>query len=100
MSVVRHRRWTDSDEACWVGDHGPVPVETIWWRTGVVYQIYRAASGTRDGDGVGDLAGMIEHLDYLDDEPSSLGMDAIWLSLIYPSAGCDSGYDVVRLRPG
>ena len=66
-----------------------------WWRTGVVYQIYPRSFADHDGDGFGDLAGIIDHLDHLNDgTPASLGVDAIWLSPIYPSPGLDVGYDV------
>jgi alpha-glucosidase len=63
-----------------------------WWRRGVVYQIYPRSFADTDGDGVGDFAGIIEHLDHLG--PDGLGVDAIWLSPIYPSPGRDVGYDV------
>ena len=63
-----------------------------WWRRGVVYQIYPRSFADTNGDGIGDLAGIIDHLDYLG--PDGLGVDAIWLSPIYPSPGLDVGYDV------
>src|SRR6187402_2201416 len=63
-----------------------------WWRRGVVYQIYPRSFADRDGDGTGDLPGITEHLPYLG--PDGLGVDAIWLSPIYPSPGRDIGYDV------
>ena len=63
-----------------------------WWRRGVVYQIYPRSFADGDGDGVGDLPGIIDHLDHLG--PDGLGVDAIWLSPIYPSGGLDGGYDV------
>lgn len=73
----------------------PSPRPADWWRRGVVYQVYPRSFADTDGDGIGDLAGIIEHLDYLDDgSPESLGVSAIWLSPIYPSPGYDSGYDV------
>ncbi len=66
-----------------------------WWQRGVVYQVYPRSFADSNGDGVGDLAGIIEHLDYLNDGTErSLGVDAIWLSPIYPSPGFDVGYDV------
>src|SRR3989442_1055134 len=66
-----------------------------WWRSGVVYQIYPRSFADSNGDGIGDLPGIIAHLDHLNDgTPTSLGVDAIWLSPIYPSPGRDVGYDV------
>jgi alpha-glucosidase len=63
-----------------------------WWQRGVVYQIYPRSFADSDGNGIGDLRGIIDHLDYLG--PGGLGVDAIWLSPIYPSPGLDLGYDV------
>jgi alpha-glucosidase len=62
------------------------------WRDGVVYQIYPRSFADHDGDGTGDLAGIIDRLDYFG--PGGLPVDAIWLSPIYPSPGRDLGYDV------
>jgi alpha-glucosidase len=61
-----------------------------WWREGVIYQIYPRSFADSNGDGTGDLPGICDRLDYLTD----LGIDAIWLSPIYPSPGLDVGYDV------
>ena len=63
-----------------------------WWQRGVVYQVYPRSFADSTGDGVGDLPGIIDHLDHLG--PEGLGVDAIWLSPIYPSPGLDLGYDV------
>ena len=63
----------------------------LWWQTGVVYQIYPRSFADNNGDGIGDLNGVIERLDYLAD---TIGVDAIWLSPIYPSPMADFGYDV------
>jgi alpha-glucosidase len=63
----------------------------LWWQTGVIYQIYPRSFKDTTGNGVGDLAGIIEKLDYLS---STLGVDAIWLSPFYPSPMADFGYDV------
>jgi len=66
-----------------------------WWQRGVVYQIYPRSFKDTTGNGVGNLQGVIEKLDYLNDGTmASLGVDAIWLSPIYPSPMADFGYDV------
>ncbi|OGN73981.1 MAG: hypothetical protein A2X24_04595 [Chloroflexi bacterium GWB2_54_36] len=62
----------------------------IWWRDGVVYQIYPRSFADSNGDGIGDLGGVIQHLDYL----AELGVEAIWYSPFYPSPDVDFGYDV------
>ena len=61
-----------------------------WWKEGVVYQIYPRSFKDSNGDGVGDLGGIIEKLDYV----QSLGISIIWLSPVYPSPNDDNGYDV------
>ena len=61
-----------------------------WWQTAVIYQIYPRSFQDSNGDGVGDLPGIIERLNYLRD----LGIDAIWLSPIFPSPMADFGYDI------
>ena len=66
-----------------------------WWRDGVVYQVYPRSFADSNGDGVGDLPGLIDRLDHLAGGPDSLGVDAIWLSPIYPSPMLDGGYDVM-----
>jgi alpha-glucosidase len=69
--------------------------QSDWWQRGVVYQIYPRSFADSNGDGLGDLAGIEAHLDHLQDgTPGSLGIDAIWLSPIYPSPDFDMGYDV------
>jgi alpha-glucosidase len=66
-----------------------------WWQKGVVYQIYPRSFNDSNNDGVGDLNGILEKLDYLNDgTPNSLGVQAIWLSPFYPSPMADFGYDV------
>ncbi len=61
-----------------------------WWQRGVIYQIYPRSFQDSDGDGIGDLQGTIARLDYL----AWLGVDAIWLSPVYPSPMADFGYDI------
>lgn len=61
-----------------------------WWQTGVVYQIYPRSFQDTNGDGIGDLRGILARLDYL----VALGVDALWISPIYPSPMADFGYDV------
>jgi alpha-glucosidase len=61
-----------------------------WWQAGVIYQVYPRSFQDANGDGVGDLAGIRRRLPYLAD----LGVDAIWLSPIFPSPMADFGYDV------
>src|SRR5437764_10160296 len=61
-----------------------------WWQSAVVYQIYPRSFADGNGDGMGDLAGIMAHLDYL----VELGVDIIWLSPIYPSPQVDNGYDI------
>ncbi len=70
-------------------------IEGHWWQEGVIYQIYPLSFADSNGDGRGDLHGIIARLDYLNDgTPNSLGVDAIWLSPVYPSPMRDFGYDV------
>ena len=70
------------------------PGSLAWWQRGVIYQIYPRSFADSNGDGVGDLPGIVERLDYLNDATGSLGVDAIWLSPFYPSPMADFGYDV------
>ena len=63
---------------------------TPWWKNAVIYQIYPKSFQDSNGDGIGDLPGIMSHLDYL----QKLGIDAIWLSPIYKSPGIDNGYDI------
>ncbi len=61
-----------------------------WWRHAVLYEIYPRSFQDSDGDGIGDIKGITSRLDYLHD----LGIDAIWITPMYPSPGIDYGYDI------
>ncbi len=61
-----------------------------WWKESVAYQIYPKSFCDGDGDGIGDICGIISKLDYL----ANLGVDVIWISPMYPSPGYDNGYDI------
>lgn len=68
--------------------------ERKWWKEAVVYQIYPRSFKDSDGDGIGDLRGIIEKLDYI----KSLGVDVVWLNPIFKSPNDDNGYDVADYR--
>jgi alpha-glucosidase len=66
----------------------------MWWRDGALYQIYPRSFADSDGDGVGDLRGIIEHLDHL----AWLGIEGLWLNPTFPSPNADWGFDVSDYR--
>ena len=66
----------------------------IWWKESVVYQIYPRSFCDSNGDGIGDLGGIINKLDYL----KELGIDVVWLSPVYDSPNDDNGYDIRDYR--
>ena len=65
-------------------------IDYAWWQTGIIYQIYPRSFQDSNGDGIGDLRGIIQRLDYL----QWLGIKAIWISPFYPSPMKDFGYDI------
>lgn len=72
------------------GQTSQIPGPQMWWPQGVFYQIYPRSFQDSNGDGIGDLQGITNRLDYL----QSLGVDALWIGPIYPSSMTDFGYDV------
>ncbi|MBT8280846.1 MAG: alpha-glucosidase [Muriicola sp.] len=75
-------------------DDTAIPNDSAWWKQGVVYQIYPRSFKDTDGDGVGDLKGIIEKLDYI----KSLGVTMVWINPIYSSPNADNGYDISDYR--
>jgi alpha-glucosidase len=68
--------------------------DQAWWQQGAIYQIYPRSFADSDGDGVGDLPGIVAHLDHV----SALGAVGVWLSPIHPSPMADFGYDIADYR--
>jgi alpha-glucosidase len=85
---VSARRDGDADTA--TDSDAGTDTDTPWWASGVLYQIYPRSFADSNGDGVGDLPGLITHLDHLE----WLGVDGIWLSPVTRSPNADWGYDV------
>jgi oligo-1,6-glucosidase len=72
----------------------PNQTDRKWWKEAIVYQIYPRSFKDSDGDGIGDLKGIISKLDYI----KSLGIDVVWLNPIYRSPNDDNGYDISDYR--
>lgn len=70
------------------------PTNPDWWKSAVVYQVYPRSFADSDGDGVGDLRGVVDRLDHLTD----LGVDVVWLSPVHRSPQDDNGYDISDYR--
>ena len=71
-----------------------MPIEKKWWKEEVIYQIYPRSFKDSNGDGIGDIQGIMQKLDYV----KNLGVDIIWLSPIYASPNDDNGYDISDYR--
>ena len=69
-------------------------IQPRWWKEVVVYQLYPRSFKDSNGDGIGDLNGIIEKLDYI----KSLGIDVVWLNPVYESPNDDMGYDISDYR--
>jgi oligo-1,6-glucosidase len=80
-----------------MAQHNPQEDKTMkqsWWQHAVVYQVYPRSFQDSDGDGIGDLAGIIQRLPYI----KELGVDVIWLNPVYKSPDRDNGYDISDYR--
>src|SRR5699024_11078135 len=69
-------------------------VDHVWWSDAVIYEVYIRSFADSDGDGMGDLQGIIERLDHI----QTLDVDAVWITPFFPSPGHDHGYDVSDFR--
>lgn len=92
MSQTRTGSTESTGEPVPTGEAAPSP--GAWWRHAVTYQIYLRSFADANGDGLGDLAGILDRLPYVAD----LGVDAIWVNPWYPSPQADGGYDVSDYR--
>ncbi|MFN8901025.1 MAG: alpha-amylase family glycosyl hydrolase, partial [Lysobacteraceae bacterium] len=70
------------------------PSAAAWWRGAVMYQVYLRSYADGNGDGIGDLPGLIARLDHI----ASLGVDGLWLGPFYPTPDRDFGYDLSDYR--
>ena len=69
-------------------------MKRAWWKEAVVYQIYPRSFMDSNGDGIGDIPGILSRADYL----AELGIDVVWLSPVYRSPNADNGYDISDYR--
>lgn len=84
--TAQHAATTKTESKATTGESG----DDVWWKNAVIYEIYPRSFQDSNGDGIGDLNGITSRLDYL----KELGVDAIWLTPIYPSPQVDFGYDI------
>jgi alpha-glucosidase len=91
VSIALHRSYNaDTEFSVSFSERSAAP----WWRGGIIYQIYPRSFADSNGDGIGDLPGIIERLPYV----ASLGVDAIWISPFFRSPMKDFGYDIADYR--
>src|SRR5688572_16204917 len=83
MIVKTEKKNLRSFEERWMTNHA-------WWKEAIVYQIYPRSFYDSNGDGIGDLRGILQKLDYL----KELGIDVVWLCPVYKSPNDDNGYDI------
>ena len=83
---TQHNQPCNADAALAPAAQTPV---ADWWKQAVVYQVYPRSFRDANGDGLGDIAGVVDRMDYL----QKLGVNAIWLSPFYPSELADGGYE-------
>ena len=88
--VTAATAWPQSPVIAAVSPAGASAAQDVWWKHAVIYEIYPRSFQDSNGDGIGDLNGITDRLDYL----RSLGVNAIWLTPIYPSPQVDFGYDI------
>ncbi|MBV9441750.1 MAG: glucohydrolase, partial [Acidobacteriaceae bacterium] len=91
--VLRSTSFFALASICSRGMWGATP-DIDWWKHAVIYEVYPRSFGDSNGDGIGDLNGITQHLGYLKD----LGVDAIWITPFYPSPQVDFGYDISDYR--
>ena len=72
------------------GGGGPEMQSTVWWQYGIIYEVYPRSFQDANGDGIGDLQGILQRLDYL----AGLGIKGVWIAPFYPSPMADFGYDI------
>ena len=97
-AITSERTQAQQDSSAAKPAHNPAALingyQPMWWKEAVVYQVYPRSFQDSNGDGIGDLNGITEHLDYL----KKLGVDVIWLSPHYDSPNADNGYDIRDYR--
>jgi alpha-glucosidase len=92
--MCKSRRVMRAGTTAWAAPQLELVADDLWWRDAVVYQVYVRSFADANGDGIGDLAGVLDRLPYL----RNLGIDALWFNPWYPSPLADNGYDIADYR--